>query len=363
MARVGAAVLGTLLCATAAGALAIGDYAMGLDFEGGGVLRIGVAAGAERGGDPFAAVATRLHRLDVEEPSLYRSGDEATLMLPRVSAAQLDAVARELTGTAMVELRPSGSAMDPVVTTRDVAGAEVEVVDGRPVVMLELTPEAGERLHEHTRRFTGQTLAIVVDGRTVSEPRIEGPIPGGRVRIDLGPEPGDPARAFERSQELASRLAAAGIPLEVRSIQHIDSTYPPVLGRPLAVAVAILAALAWLAALRAPRALAPAAAALTVIPLAQTILLVVLDGTFASSIWPGAAAGAVPVAVTVALAHRAGWRTAWPALAPLAALLFAAAVVYALVPGFWRGASITTLIALLASPVPIGLGWWLVLSP
>lgn len=55
--------------------------------------------------------------------------------------------------------------------------------DGSAALLLTMRPEAGERFAALTARRVGKTLAIRLDGRTLSEPLINEPILGGTVHI------------------------------------------------------------------------------------------------------------------------------------------------------------------------------------
>ena len=66
----------------------------------------------------------------------------------------------------------------------DVDSATVDYYDERPMVMLFLTRDGGNRFAAYTGANVGKRVAIVIKGRLVSVPKIQAPITGGRAMID-----------------------------------------------------------------------------------------------------------------------------------------------------------------------------------
>lgn len=93
-----------------------------------------------------------------------------------------------------------------VVGPRDIADARVQLdpMEGRPNVSLELTRAAGQRFGEVTGASIGRLLAILVDDRILSSPKIMSAIEGGRAQITLGR-----AESAEQLLGEANALAAA----------------------------------------------------------------------------------------------------------------------------------------------------------
>ncbi|MGI9470960.1 MAG: SecDF P1 head subdomain-containing protein [Rubripirellula sp.] len=84
----------------------------------------------------------------------------------------------------------------PVVATADVATVErskleIESLDGSPAILqpalnVVLTPEGAARLLKATTALQGQTIAVVIDGKIVSTPRVIVPINGSfRISSDV----------------------------------------------------------------------------------------------------------------------------------------------------------------------------------
>lgn len=88
--------------------------------------------------------------------------------------------------------------------TKDIVSAEARISDyGDFVVGVTLSEEGAERFEAVTTELAENTgieaqLAIVVNGRVISAPTVQGPIPGGEIDI-----------AAEYTQQEAERLAEA----------------------------------------------------------------------------------------------------------------------------------------------------------
>ena len=84
----------------------------------------------------------------------------------------------------------------PLVATSDITGATASQPDDQWVVNFTVTDDAAMRVQEFTKQNVGRNMALVVDGKVHSMPRIAGAIVGG-YRID----------GFNRAD--AERLATA----------------------------------------------------------------------------------------------------------------------------------------------------------
>ena len=82
-----------------------------------------------------------------------------------------------------------------------VAGVDEDPLTNRPKVSLELAGAEAERFAEITAERIGQAIAIVLDGRVLSAPTVQGRIPNGRVEIT-----GD---TWDEASELAAALRDA----------------------------------------------------------------------------------------------------------------------------------------------------------
>lgn len=137
-----------------------------------------------------------------------------------------------------------------LITGRDVKSAELTTDDkGAPAVLFRLQPEPARRFAEVTGANVGSGLAIVLDGRVVSAPRIIARIEQEAMVYDL---------SGQHAADLAAMLANGPLPARVEVVEeHVIPSSPPnwrVLGL---AAFAVLAALLYLyLSLRRRRALA-----------------------------------------------------------------------------------------------------------
>jgi hypothetical protein len=71
----------------------------------------------------------------------------------------------------------------PLITNEDVVGARAALDDkDRPVIDIQLSPAAGDRMRDATRTYRGSLLAILIDDEVIQAPTINGPV-GERARI------------------------------------------------------------------------------------------------------------------------------------------------------------------------------------
>ena len=83
-----------------------------------------------------------------------------------------------------------------------------------PVVNLRLSPILAERFAALTARKVGQPLAIRYNGRTISEPIVNEPIPGGQVQIS--------GMDFREAKQLAADLNSCDTPANSAAIPATD---------------------------------------------------------------------------------------------------------------------------------------------
>ena len=96
------------------------------------------------------------------------------------------------------------------------SGVEHDPVTNEPKITFELDVEGARRFGELTRENVGKLMAIVLDGVLYSAPRINEPIPSGRVQISGS---FDTREAFELANVLENPLEA---PLKVEGERGVD---------------------------------------------------------------------------------------------------------------------------------------------
>jgi preprotein translocase subunit SecD len=85
--------------------------------------------------------------------------------------------------TAAPTAEPSGPVYHTVMTGVAIRNAFVTTTTGQVVVDFELTDEGSRIFSDFTSQHVGEVLAIVLDKRVISAPRIEQPITGGQGQI------------------------------------------------------------------------------------------------------------------------------------------------------------------------------------
>jgi len=402
-----------VLSASAALYLGLGDHPIGLDFQGGAVVTFAKPPFGEipKGADPRRQVYDALDRMGLEGSVLFR-GNEIEVQLAGVGDDTLSRLLEQVAPATLELLRvrpdPGGEPLnrtdraalqaalaqrgppredgrvliheeqtrdgvryrglvadlEPVLTGVDLTEARAEPTEwGRTVVRVDFDEDAAARLQAHTRDHRGEEMALLIDGEVVMVARIQEPIPGHTMQIDLGQDGGP-----EDAVSLARRLqGASGVPLEPLHSTIIEPAGSSWLGQPLATLLGVVGLLALVLALALGRApvIMSAAAGLAALPVAVAALML-LGGTLTAAVYPGALIAALPAVIAAASAGRGDARggygarlaAAWPGWISHAAVLFGGYFAYRLTTAFARGVSATvvfgTLAAALLSALAVG---------
>jgi preprotein translocase subunit SecD len=99
------------------------------------------------------------------------------------------------------------------------ADVSTDSYNGLPHVSLEFTKAGSLAFADLTEDLTGQLLAIVLDGRVISAPKVMERIEGGRAQISLG-RGGAYQDNFEEAHGLAMVLRSGSHPAELRIISE-----------------------------------------------------------------------------------------------------------------------------------------------
>jgi protein-export membrane protein SecD len=234
---------------------------LGLDLRGGVrvLLAADVPAGQAVSADSMSAarviVENRVNALGVTEPLVQLQGERYIVVeLPGVGNP--DEAIAALKGTGLLEFVDAGNTVLPpgvlihtsareggsesaspqpastqeyylpqqvfetVFTGKDLVNAWVGRDEkGAFEVNLEFSAEAAQRFAEYTRQNIGRILAIVLDGRVLSSPRIESVIPDGKARIT-----GQFTLAEARSLAVQLKYGALPVPLRVEETRSVGPT-------------------------------------------------------------------------------------------------------------------------------------------
>lgn len=103
--------------------------------------------------------------------------------------------------------------IDPVITSSDLAGASVVLDQANfPAISIKLKRDGARKLGDATKHNVGRSLAIVIDNRILSTPRIVYPILSGDGMIT-----GDFTR--DEAERLAIILRSGSLPLRLQLIE------------------------------------------------------------------------------------------------------------------------------------------------
>jgi preprotein translocase subunit SecD len=242
-----------------------GKLKLGLDMRGGTHLVLQILPEASRDGngkqrvtpetmqEVIRTLERRVNQLGVADPVITEygtSGDRVLVQLPGVedveqakhlliSVAQLslqlvdreaptrEALLAQLPGgvpPSLTVLEGQGDAPGestfylvhrrPMVTGRDLRTARTGIGDlGQPNVRFTLNPEAAKVFEQETARNIGRRLAIVLDERVISAPRIDDAIGAdGQIRGGF---------TAAEADELAALLRAGALPAKMRYLQEL----------------------------------------------------------------------------------------------------------------------------------------------
>jgi len=214
---------------------------LGLDLEGG--LRVEYQAQAIDGQQPDAGamsvirdiVEQRVNTTGVAEPVVQTQGvDRVVVELPGVTNP--DAI-RSLVGqTGRLDFVPLGTTQmtegqeidldefPPLFPGSEVSSASIgQDTTGGLTVNFQLRDTGANLFADYTRDHIGQYFAIVLDGRVVSAPVINGAIPGGQVQIEAGGIGGFP---LQEAQNLVTVLKFGSLPFPIveLSSEQISAT-------------------------------------------------------------------------------------------------------------------------------------------
>ena len=95
----------------------------------------------------------------------------------------------------------------------------------RPEAYMRFAQVDADKFHEMTKEYTSELMAIMIDEMVYSAPRIKEPIPGGRVRIELG-SAGN--QALKEANALVAVLKSGALQAPLR--KQYDSQVVPTLG-------------------------------------------------------------------------------------------------------------------------------------
>lgn len=199
---------------------------LGLDLRGGSHILLECVDTPEAPVDEDAVrrvveiIRNRIDQLGVAEPVIARQGERRVLVqLPGVTDPQR---AVEIIGkTALLEFKDEAG--QTLLTGAHLKNAQVQFDRlGRPVVAISFDSEGAKLFAQATTANVGKPLGIYLDGKLISNPIVQEPIPGGEAQITG-------RFTLEEAQNLAILLRAGALPVKVEVIEN--RSVEPTLGR------------------------------------------------------------------------------------------------------------------------------------
>lgn len=93
---------------------------------------------------------------------------------------------------------------------------------GKPVVNIEFSKEGAKKFYEVTSRSVGKPLAILLDGKVISAPKVNEGIPSGRAQISG-------SFSIQEMRDLVIKLKAGALPIPIEVVYN--KTVGPTLGK------------------------------------------------------------------------------------------------------------------------------------
>lgn len=159
-------------------------------------------------------VDRRVNSLGIAEPNIQRSGDNRLIV--ELAGVKDSQTAIDLIGTtAKLEfklMQEDGSLGETLLTGDSIKNATLTQGQlGQPEVSFELNSDGANKFAQITKDNIGKQLAIVLDGKVQSAPRIQSEIPGGKGVITTGSQ--------QESQNLVNLLKSGALPVDIKILE------------------------------------------------------------------------------------------------------------------------------------------------
>ena len=159
-------------------------------------------------------VERRVNSLGVAEPNIQKSGDNRLIV--ELAGVKNSQAAIDLIGTtAKLEfklMQEDGSLGETLLTGESIKNATLAQGQlGQPEVSFELNDSGANKFAQITKDNVGKQLAIVLDGKIQSAPKINSEIPGGKGVITTGDQ--------KASQDLVNLLKSGALPVDIKILE------------------------------------------------------------------------------------------------------------------------------------------------
>ncbi|WP_337438445.1 protein translocase subunit SecD [Acidaminococcus fermentans] len=165
-------------------------------------------------------ISRRVNELGLTEPVIQRQGkDKIIVELPGVKDPE-QAIAM-LGKTAMLEFKDMEG--NTVLTGKDLKDSKASAdQSGQPVVTLQFNEDGAKKFADLTARNVGRQIAILLDGKVLTAPRVSEPITGGNAQITG-------SKDAKEAEHLAILLRSGSLPVKLEVVEN--RTVGPTLGQ------------------------------------------------------------------------------------------------------------------------------------
>ncbi len=165
-------------------------------------------------------IERRVNELGLTEPLIQRQGrDKIIVELPGVKDPEQ--AINMLGETAMLEFKDMEG--NTVLTGKDLKDSKASAdQSGQPVVTLQFNDEGAKKFADLTARNVGRQIAILLDGKVLTAPRVSEPITGGNAQITGSKDAQD-------AEHLAILLRSGSLPVKLEIAEN--RTVGPTLGQ------------------------------------------------------------------------------------------------------------------------------------
>lgn len=165
-------------------------------------------------------IERRVNELGLTEPLIQRQGrDKIIVELPGVKDPEQ--AINMLGKTAMLEFKDMDG--HTVLTGKDLKDSKASAdQSGQPVVTLQFNEEGAKKFADLTARNVGRQIAILLDGKVLTAPRVSEPITGGNAQITG-------SKNAQDAEHLAILLRSGSLPVKLEVAEN--RTVGPTLGQ------------------------------------------------------------------------------------------------------------------------------------
>ena len=205
------------------------DLVLGLDLAGGSHLVFEAETEGISEAKRKTAVSSvrdvierRVNLFGISEPNVQTSSFEGKerIIVELPGIHETEEAVNLIGKTAQLVFAETGTEETPGLIITELTGADLESADvsfdqttGKPVVLIEFSPEGAEKFAALTEKNIGKPLPILLDNEVISAPIVQQVITGGSAQIS-----GE--FTLEGAQNLAIQLNAGALPVPVKLVEQ-----------------------------------------------------------------------------------------------------------------------------------------------